>query len=409
MAGHQGLRLSRILVSVAGSALLACGGDSAGPSEPAAPPAPPGPPGPATGSMRIITSTSGQTLDPDGYTVIIGSRRESVPVGGALTLTDVDPGPLNVELSGVSLNCFVSGRNPRALSVVVNQTVEITFNVACITPGGEQIAFNSSRDGNDEIYLMNSDGTGLVNLTNHPSFDAQPTWSPDGSKIAFTSARDGNQDIYVMNANGTGLVNLTRSPRHEYMPSWSPDGSRIAFVRDVGFPMILEIAIMNADGSGPTNISNNPDWVLRPAWSPNGTRLAFASDRDFESSGFMELAFEIYVTNTDGTNPVNLTNTDDAEDGFPAWSPDGSKIAFHSDRMGTWNIFVVNPDGSGVINLTDRAGSNYLPAWSPDGSRIAFESTRHGNSEVYVMKADGSSVVRLTDAPGIDSFPAWRP
>jgi Tol biopolymer transport system component len=401
-----GVAFSRLEIAVAASAMIACGGDDAAPTSPIVPP---GPTGPAAGTMRITVSTSGQSVDPDGYTVIFGTRQEPVAVGGAVTFAAVSVGTQTVELSGVALNCFVSETNPRAVSIVANQTVQVTFNVSCIVPGGERLAFNTSRDGNSEIYLMNSDGSGLVNLTNHPAFDANPAWSPDGSKIAFTTERDGNLEIYVMNANGTGLVNLTRSPRSESMPSWSPDGSKIAFKRDVGGELFLEIAIMNADGSNPVNVSNNPDFVQRATWSPDGSRIAYGSDRDFDTSGYTELAFEIYVTDADGTRPFNLTNTDNAEDDFPAWSPDGSSIAFHSNRSGNWDIFLANPDGSGIVNLTQHSAGDYLPAWSKDGSRIAFESNRDGDIEVYVMKADGSSVVRLTNQPGADSFPAWRP
>jgi Tol biopolymer transport system component len=313
-----------------------------------------------------------------------------------------------VELAAVSANCFPSGSNPRVVNVMADQTVETAFEVVCAVPSGARLAFNTDRDGNFEIYLMNGDGTGLVNLTNHPAFDANPAWSPDGSKIAFSTDRDGNSEIYVMNANGTGLVNLTRTPRTEHLPSWSPDGSKIAFVRDVGFPLTLEIAVMNSNGTNPVNISNHPDFVHRPTWSPDGSRIAFGTDRDFES-GFTEVEFEIYVVNADGTNPRNITNEDFAEDDYPAWSPDGSRIAFHTDRTGNFDILLMNPDGSALVNLTPHPAGDFLPAWSSDGSRIAFESIRDGNSEVYVMNADGSAVVRLTTHPRVDSFPAWRP
>ena len=391
-----------VLTAAAASAFMACGGgDSPGP--------PTGPTDPTTGSVRVTTSTTGQNLDPDGYTVIVGGRQQSIGTNGTVTLAALGPGAQSIELTGVSLNCFVSATNPRSANVTAGQTTEVMLQVACVDPGGERLAFNTDRDGNSEIYLMKSDGTGLVNLTNHPAFDANPAWSPDGSKIAFTTMRDGNSEIYVMNANGTGLANLTRSPRAEVMPSWSPDGSRIAFVRDVGGPFTLEIAIMNADGSNPVNISNNPDFVHRPAWSPDGSRIAFGTDRDFETSGFTEDAFEIYIVRTDGTDARNITNEDVAEDNFPAWSPNGSRIAFHTNRTTNYDIFLMNPDGSALVNLTQHPAGDFLPAWSPNGSRIAFESNRDGNSEVYVMNADGSGVVRLTNHPGLDSFVAWRP
>ena len=157
------------------------------------------------------------------------------------------------------------------------------------------------------------------------------------------------------------------------------------------------------------DISNNPDFVNRPAWSPDGSRIAFGTDRDFETSGFTEDAFEIYIVRTDGTDARNITNENVAEDNFPAWSPNGSRIAFHTNRTTNYDIFLMNPDGSALVNLTQHPAGDFLPAWSPNGSRIAFESNRDGNPEVYVMNADGSGVARLTNHPGIDSFVAWRP
>ena len=85
-----------------------------------------------------------------------------------------------------------------------------------------KIAFYTNRDGNDEVYLMNADGTGLVNLTNNAALDIEPAWSPDGSKIAFATNRDGNFEVYVMKADGTGLVNLTNNPALDGRPVWRP-------------------------------------------------------------------------------------------------------------------------------------------------------------------------------------------
>jgi Tol biopolymer transport system component len=382
--------------------LTVCGGgDSAGP----------GPPNTTGGSIVVTVSTTGTSLDPDGYTVVIGSRQSSVGTNAAITLTEVEIGSRTLQLTGIAPNCIVAGGDQRNVNVVAGQTAQLAFQLTCIAPGAELIAFNTERNGNSEIYLMSTDGTGLFNLTNSLSFDANPAWSPDGSKIAFTTNRAGNLDVYVMNMNGTGLVYLASFPREEYLPAWSPYCTKIAFVRDVGGSLFLEVAVMNANGSNPVDISNGPDFVQRPAWAPDGSRIAFGTDRDFETSGFTEQAFEIYSVKPDGSDARNLTNHDTADDNFPAWSPDGSKIAFHSDRTGRriYDIFVMGANGGAAVNLTNNSGGNFLPAWSRDGSRIAFESDRDGNAEIYVMKADGSGLVRLTSSPGVDSFPAWRP
>ena len=97
-------------------------------------------------------------------------------------------------------------------------------------PGGNgKIAFVSGRDGNNEIYVMNADGTDQTRLTDNPAYDSGPSWSPDGTKIAFDTDRDGNREVYVMNADGTNLINITNHPASDHHPDWSPDGTKILF------------------------------------------------------------------------------------------------------------------------------------------------------------------------------------
>ena len=175
--------------------------------------------------------------------------------------------------------------------------------------GVEEIAFESERDGNREIYVMNTDGTSQTRLTNNPAWDTSPVWSPDGTKIAFYSDSDGNYEIYVMNADGTSPTRLTNNPAWDADPVWSPDGTKIAFSSDREGN--YEIYIMNADGTSPTRIINNLAWDTSPVWSPDGTKIAFQSDRDGE--------WEIYFMNADGTGQIRLTNTTAAETS-PAWS-----------------------------------------------------------------------------------------
>jgi TolB protein len=166
----------------------------------------------------------------------------------------------------------------------------------------DQIAFASRRDGNSEIYVMNADGTGQINLTNHPADDLGPVWSPNGKQLVFFSRRDnGNGELYVMNADGTGLTNLTNHPAGDALfgATWSSNGKQIAFTTERDGIGNWEIYVMNADGTALTNLTNHPGLDSNPAWSSNGKQIAFASSR---------VVSGIYVMNADGTALTNLTN-----------------------------------------------------------------------------------------------------
>ena len=162
-----------------------------------------------------------------------------------------------------------------------------------------------------------------------------------------------------------------------------------------------DIYIMDIDGGRQRNLTKDAIAdELHPAWSPDGRKIAFTSDRDGNSN--------IYVMDTDGKNVQQLTNHP-LKDNKPAWSPDGKKIAFNSAQDGGdfYQIYVMDADGKNVQRLTNHNGAN--PAWSPNGRKIAFQSTRDGNVDIYVMDADGGNVRRLTHRLAFDIMPAWSP
>jgi len=295
------------------------------------------------------------------------------------------------------------------------------------SPSPTLIAFTSNRDGvsNEEIYVMNPDGTNQRNLTKSWGDDFAPACSPDGTKIAFVSDRPPsrfhfgwyNEALYVTNRDGTRQKKLA----DEYPvanASWSPDGSTIALTCNYeryvnGFPRRdCEIFVMSPDGTNQVNLTNNGADDLDPCWSPDGTKIAFCSNRDSVGPGSDEARHlgeaEIYVMNADGSNPKRLTD-DPFPDSSPAWSPDGTRIAFASCRGGNTDIFVKNADGTKVRRLTDNLAGDRQPCWSPDGKKIAFASERDGNWEIYVMNADGTEQQRLTNNPARDMSPAWSP
>jgi Tol biopolymer transport system component/tRNA A-37 threonylcarbamoyl transferase component Bud32 len=276
--------------------------------------------------------------------------------------------------------------------------------------GGGRILFESFRDGTGELYLMNTDGSGLVRLTNDAANDTSPVWSPDGLRFAFTSFRDNNQDIFVMDvpggpgAGGGEPLRITTDPNADIDPAWSPDGRRIAFASNrTGNYDIYAVDVPGdtpADAPRPFRLTDHPANDFGPAWSPDGTRILFYSSRDGDA--------EICVMNFDGSGVAHLTDNT-AQDIDPAWSPDGRRIVFASDVDGDFEIFVMDSDGSNVTRLTDNRVSDTRPTWSWDGQWIAFVTERDGNPELYLMTAEGRLPQRLTEHKASDTSPDWEP
>ena len=270
-----------------------------------------------------------------------------------------------------------------------------------VSPDGSKVAFASDRTGDWEIYVVETDGTGLTRVTFDRGNDARPVWSPDGSKIAFESDRDDNWEIYVANADGTNPTRLTDDPGADRNPVWSPDGSQIAFDSDRDDN--TDVYTVNAeDGSELTRITMHDAVDDHPTWSPDGTRIAFRSWRDDDS--------EIYAVNLDMTDldmtDLDMTDLDMTDlarltsslgsDRRPSWSPDGARILFSSTRDDNEEIYVMNADGSEATRLTENTVADHSPRWSADGSRVVFVSRRDGYDQVYEMNPDGSAPRRIT-------------
>ena len=290
-----------------------------------------------------------------------------------------------------------------------------------------KIAFTSARDGNEEIYIMNPDGTEQVNLTKSPESEKAPTWSPDGKQIAFQS--DGDGEIYVMNADGTDREPLTDNNLGKgsdiapwtasIYPAWSPDGERIAFSLDPKGDDRSEIFVIDANGNQ-VNLTNTP--VIReflPAWSPDGRQIAYVFfDDNRTESNFEDDVWDIFVMNANGGNRSRLTNSalDDIWTArFPKWSPDGEFIAFTARDD---ELFVMRADGSTRPTSVAVVAAHLGFSWSPDGTQIAFVSERDAEEEVYVINRDDGTEKRLTnprsrvpkeDFIPLHSGPAWSP
>ena len=303
--------------------------------------------------------------------------------------------------------------NPDGLSVTRLTNHDAYDGRPARSPDGRRVAFVSNRDCNAEIYAVNADGSDLTRLTNHDASDFSPVWSPDGQRIAFISDRDGdrsdfpvNEEIYVMNADGSDLTRLSNHDGRDGNPAWSPDARRIAFSsnRDGNG----DIYAANADGTDLTRLTRHAAGDWGPTWSPDGRRIAFVSARDGDER-YIPPNAEIYVMNADGTDLTRLTGNNRAARS-PAWSSDGRRIAFSSSRGHAHSsIWVMNADGSEIAPLS----RGYAPVWSPDGQRIVFTDYPgdgdmiEGDTEIYTINADGSEGAQLTVNDHRDNSPSW--
>jgi Tol biopolymer transport system component len=264
-----------------------------------------------------------------------------------------------------------------------------------------------------EIFVMNTDGTGITAISNSRGDDMEPSWSPDGKRIAFTTMRDGNWEIYVMNADGSNQTRLTNSPEWELNPRWSPDGKKIIFSRVIK-PGLLDIFVMNADGSGVTNLTNTPDISEDyPDFSPDGKQIVF-------SGGGGGRKYGIYVMNADGSN-VRLLQAGPLHS--PKWSPDGKYIAFDGEPAGCkFEVYIMKADGTGMRQVTEHprgcGGANKAPSWSPDGKQLVYYSELRfegSTFDIFVINVDGSGETALThgmtklNAGGRNPDWSWAP
>jgi Tol biopolymer transport system component len=284
---------------------------------------------------------------------------------------------------------------------------------------GNQIIFQSDRDGNFEIYSMNSDGSQAQNLTNNPGQDYWPDlFVITAKEIAFVSDHNGKSQIYLMPAPGEGAIQpvdfnsltlLTSNQYENYFPSWSPDGRKIAYYTHFSWQS-WAIMIVNADGSQPyqlTTSSGETVCSFGPVWSPDGQQLAFNVEPDPIPTCEIKHTEIAVIDIEDGE--VDFLTHNDANDIIGSWSPGGKQLVFTSDRDGKDEVYVMNADGSDQLRLTELESTNSMPVFSLDGKYITFVSNRDGNDEIYIMEADGSDPRRITNNANSDWQPTWSP
>jgi len=246
-----------------------------------------------------------------------------------------------------------------------------------------RVVFQSTRVGGSKLFVARLDGTELRQLTVGPGEDATPKWSPDGTTVAFASVRNGDEDVWIVKADGTGARNVTNHPGSDSHPSWSPDGRQIVFCSTRGDGANDDIYVINLDGSGLRRLTDNGmAWDTFPSFSPDGSRILFRRLLRQRENEAMLTNSEIMVMNNDGSHVVNLTR-DGYFDGWPAWSPDGRRIAFSSNRSDPYQIYVMNADGSAPTRVVESPDTDVRPQWLPDGKGLIFNREHHDRIEIW--------------------------
>jgi len=287
------------------------------------------------------------------------------------------------------------------------------------------LLFRGGREGPSAIYEVQPDGTGLRQAF-APSADLYDiAWSSDGTQIAWAGAIDERYGIYVSAPDGTNARRVTEGVNDGW-PAWSSDSTRIVFSSTRYAPNLeqcrregewnlrcpTDLYLVDADGSNLTRVTSDAAPEYDPAWSPDGTQIAFTRSDGYGTA--------IYVVQTDGTGPRQVSSAEGGSDFRPSWTPDGERVVFGSIRYEDWGIFQVMADGTDERALLYRHPL-YVddPIVSPDGKLIAFvgdsvflEGAESGQGDIalYVMKADGTDVTKVAEVPGgVAGEIAWQP
>ena len=255
------------------------------------------------------------------------------------------------------------------------------------------IAYESGFGAEIDIAISNPDGTNLdPALITSPGADRDPAFSFDGRWLAFTSTRDGNEEIYRAQVDGTQPLNLTRDPARDHDPDWAPDG-RIAFTSDRARGS--HIFAMGADGSGLRQLTAGPGDEQQPSWSPDGREIVFVSDKPGNR--------DLFVIDV-GTGAVRrLTDTPEPE-ADPSWGPVGA-IAFTAGAFGSQQVMRIGAGGQDRRQITTGLPDNHFPAWSPDGVRIVL--TSHDTNRIVNADRGDQDATGIFQFSGYGRDPKW--
>ena len=342
----------------------------------------------------------------DVWTVDLATRRESrlveeafnpswSPDGGRMAFDASRAGPRRLWTADAR------GRNPE------QATRDVSEAIAHIrprwSPDGRRLVFQNIERTKLDVRVVDLETKSLTWVTNDLSLDLQPAWEPSGDAIVLSSQRSGGLNLWRLPVDGSGrpggrFQQLTTGAGQDVSAAVSRDGRRIAFTVFRQNAELWRLPVDPANGhpvGRPEKVVAGTRENNRGCWSPDGTLIAFNSDR----SGEMNLwLFDVV------SREVRAVTRGAGGDYQPRFSPEGARLVFFSCREGLPDIWTVNLDGSGLTRLTANGAVNVNPAWSPDGRRVAYMSDLGGRLEVWLMEADGSRQQPLTDVGVMGHF-----
>jgi TolB protein len=272
----------------------------------------------------------------------------------------------------VVLSSHVPAQNPAPPGV---------FNPSWLSEG--KVLYESNEGGRYALWIVGADGSGSRRFLPVDFEHGQSVVSPDGKRVAFVfNTGSTSNDIFVVNADGTGRVNVTNAPGSQYLPRWSPDSRRILYVSDVAGTRERDLFIVDVESRRATNLTNTPSvGESNAAWAP-GPRIVFTVRQGSESN--------VHTINADGSERRQISQGLQA--GSPSWSPDGL-LTFTSRHEGPGAIYTMSADGQNLRRIANDSLAMSNPVWSPDGKQLAFIISAQGRSRLFVSSATGTNRV----------------
>lgn len=272
--------------------------------------------------------------------------------------------------------------NPSDLLLKVLEEPGVENAYPRFSADGNKILFQSNKGGKWQIYMMNKDGSEIQSMTKDTFNNNFIDWSPDNKRIAFVSDRDGNEEIYTMNTDGSDLLRITNHPDRDIHPYFSPDGKKIIFNSTRGNYGIFDIYQVDADGKNMKLLLQSGDEKTCARFSPDMRQIVYLKGVASTKND------ELFVMNSDGSGDLNITRSL-MHEGWPMWTFDGKKIIYAAEDS-CFNLFMINANGTGQAQISfQKAPVSFArPNINKAGTEIVFN--RQGESKgtigIYIMK-----------------------